>query len=60
LGALHELDGETVLGSDPSRSDVILQDERVEPSHARIYARFGRYFAESLADHGRTELNGRS
>ena len=49
-----------MLGSDSSRSDVILQDERVEPSHARIYARFGRYFAESLADHGRTELNGRS
>ncbi|HVE99745.1 MAG TPA: FHA domain-containing protein, partial [Rubrobacteraceae bacterium] len=58
FGALHELDGEAVLGSDPLRSDVILQDERVETSHARIYTRFGRYFAESLADHGRTKLNG--
>ncbi len=58
LGALYELDGEAVLGSDPARADLILRDERVEPGHARIYARFGRYFAEPLADHGRTELNG--
>ncbi len=58
FGALHELDGEAVLGSDPSRADVILRDEQVEPSHVRIYARFGRYFAEPLSDRGRTELNG--
>lgn len=58
FGAPHELGGEAVLGSDTSQSNVILQDERVKLSHARIYARFGRYFAESLADHGRTELNG--
>jgi diguanylate cyclase (GGDEF)-like protein len=58
LGALHELHGEVVLGSDPSRADVILRDEWVEPGHARIYARFGRYFAEPLAARGRTELNG--
>ncbi len=47
-----------MLGSDPSRADVVLRDEQVEPSHARIYARFGRYFAEPLANRGCTELNG--
>ncbi|CAA9462684.1 MAG: diguanylate cyclase/phosphodiesterase (GGDEF & EAL domains) with PAS/PAC sensor(s) [uncultured Rubrobacteraceae bacterium] len=58
LGTLHELDGEAVLGSDPSRADLILRDERVESGHARIYARFGRYFAEPLTARGHTELNG--
>lgn len=58
LGALHELDGEAVIGSDPSRADVTLRDERVEPGHVRIYGRFGRYFAEPLADYEQTELNG--
>lgn len=58
LGAFHELEGEAVLGSDPSRADVTLRDEGVEPGHARIYSRFGRYFAEPLAARGRTELNG--
>ncbi|WP_166397125.1 GGDEF domain-containing protein [Rubrobacter marinus] len=61
LGALHRLEGtEVVVGGDPFRAGVVLNDSRVAPAHARIFPGPGaHYFVEPLAGGpGRTELNG--
>ncbi len=58
-GRDFRLGAKTTIGSDPGRSDVILDDSTVSAEHAQIKRKGNAYVLHDLASTNRTFLNGR-